>query len=222
MEKRLFSTKFLEDLEYKPEHMKPKPVATNGAGKKKPRQPVKFEEPIVEADEQPVPTSRTNTNKNRVAPAPRRPVVHSPEPDLNAYAIDVAESLYQREVEMMVRQMAESVMREELTQRNAYQKPIFDSIFESTVNKMVRDVAEETVRDHQKKIQILQTHEIKKAAREKIVNDLMLDHMLDTVAQHGKPVAENDDVAKLLDSMLFCLYLDSTLLLSYTYKFNFF
>lgn len=138
---------------------------------------------------------------------PHAEVAPRPAKKSSALAIDIAESIYQREIEILIRQLAESTLKEELAAKLKYQKPVFESIYDPMLTHMIKDIAKEVIDDHERKIQILQTHEIKKAAREKIVNDLMLDHMLDTVAQHGKSVAENDEVTKLLDSMELIFYI---------------
>jgi hypothetical protein len=171
--KSIFSTKFLEELEYKPEELKPKPKTVP----KKVRLPVKEPERIVN----------------------ERPAALS-ESEINSYAIDIAEKVYQQQVEQLVRQLAENAFREELNFKFMFQKPLYESILEPTLDKMIREIAQDALQDHQRKIQILQSQAIKKVAREQIVSNLMLDHMLDTVAQHGKSETENDDVAKLLDS----------------------
>lgn len=120
----------------------------------------------------------------------------------NKHAIDIAENLYQSEIANLVRQLAEKTVYEERNFKRQFEKPIYDSIYEATIKEIISDICKETLIEHQKQIQFLQTHEIKKVAKEHIVNNLLLDHMLDTVAHHGKVVAENDDVSNLLDSML--------------------
>ncbi len=125
----------------------------------------------------------------------------------NNHAIDVAENIYKKEIETLIRQMAENAIDEEYNMKMDLQKPIFNEIVNSTINKMTQEIAKEVLSDHQRQVQILQSHEVKKVAKEKIVNNLLLDHMLDTVAQHGKVVAENDEVGILLDSMILFLIL---------------
>lgn len=103
----------------------------------------------------------------------------------------------------MIRQVAESTLRDEMMAKMRFQKPIYESIYEPMLNKMIRDIAREVIDDYQRKMQILQSHEIKKVAREHIVNNLMLDHMLDSVAQQTKTASntdEDDQLTKLLDS----------------------
>lgn len=98
-----------------------------------------------------------------------------------------------------MRQEAENAIHKERSFKQAFEKPIYDTVLEPTIREMIEQIASGVIIDHQKNIQYLQDREIKKVAKENIVNNLMLDHMLDTVTQHGKVVAENDDVANLLD-----------------------
>lgn len=134
--------------------------------------------------------------------------VEAPKPvNYNNHAIDVAENIYKKEIETLIRQMAENAIDEEYNMKMDLQKPIFNEIVNSTINKMALEIAKEVLADHQRQVQILQSHEVKKVAKEKLVNNLLLDHMLDTVAQHGKVVAENDEVGILLDSRVFILKL---------------
>jgi hypothetical protein len=130
--------------------------------------------------------------------------VEAPKPvNYNNHAIDVAENIYKKEIETLIRQMAENAIDEEYNMKMDLQKPIFNEIVNSTINKMALEIAKEVLADHQRQVQILQSHEVKKVAKEKLVNNLLLDHMLDTVAKHGKVVAENDEVGILLDSRVF-------------------
>lgn len=173
----MFSTKFLEELEYKPG---PKPT---GAKKKKP----------------PTPPQQATTAQVETLPPPAK----SPsKAKRDALALDIAESIYQREIELLIRKVAESTFKEEMSDKLKYQRPIYESIYEPMIAKMIRDIAREVIDDYERKIQILQTHEIKKVAREQIVNNLMLDYMLDSVAQQNKSTGDgaDDDVNKLLDS----------------------
>lgn len=66
------------------------------------------------------------------------------------------------------------------------------------LRQLVTDIVEEQRRDIEKK----QTNEIKKVAKEKLVNNLMLDHMLTKIAQHGRVMAENEDISALMDGMV--------------------
>lgn len=174
--KRLFSTKFLEDLEYKPglrnQHHHHQQKQQQQAKKKKP------------------------------PPPPTTPKKQPPKNE--ALALDIAESIYHREVELLIRQLAESTFKEEARERLRYQKPIYESIYEPMVSKMIREIAREVIDDYERKIRILESHEVKKVARDKIVNNLMLDHMLDSVAQQNKQQTaageDGNQVNELLDS----------------------
>ena len=67
---------------------------------------------------------------------------------------------------------------------------------------MLTKLVVETVEEQRKQIEKQQTNEIKKVAKEKLVNNLMLDHMLTKVAQHGRVMAENEDINQLMDGMI--------------------
>lgn len=181
---RLFSTKFLEDLEYKPEPLPKTAVKKKVRLATEPEVETYFQD-IKEEAKREVP----NTNYKEKLKAP-----------YNVYAVDVAENIYRKEVEDLVRRLAETTIQEQKDFRNSLVGPMFHNILYSTTNQMTREIAREVLEEHNKQIQFLQTNEIKKLAKEKLVNNLMLDHMLGTMVQHGKVVAENDDVTKILDS----------------------
>jgi hypothetical protein len=67
---------------------------------------------------------------------------------------------------------------------------------------MLKKLVLETVEEQKIQIEKQQTNEIKKVAKEKLVNNLMLDHMLTKVAQHGRVLAENEDINQLMDGMI--------------------
>lgn len=206
--KELFSTKFIEDLEYRPQQQRTRPNTQYAA---QPYQPLKYEEPELskrsvvhfEKPLEPYEASEYIKNIKREADylVPKPKYVPDTSKIYNSYAVDIAENLYRREVDMLVREMAEQTMDKEENFRNSIQEPVYDDVYESTLNSMSKDVAREILAEHDKQIQHLQNHEIKKVAKEQIVNNIMLDTMLDKMAAHGKVVAENDDVTKLLDSM---------------------
>jgi hypothetical protein len=179
----LFSTKFLEDLEFKPQQKQPKTIRK------------KFVQIEPNADQY-----IDNIKKEADFLVPK-PVYVDTSQIYNKYAIDIAENLYKREVDMIVRELAEQTIEREENFRNSIQEPVYTGVYESTLNQMSKDVAREVLAEREKQVQFLQNHEIKKVAKERIVNNLMLDTMLDKMAAHGKVVAENDDVTKLLDSM---------------------
>lgn len=78
-----------------------------------------------------------------------------------------------------------------------------EDILEPTVEKMCREIAQEVLRGYRKQVDLLQQREIKKSADEHLLETLTLDHLLSKLSTHGRLVAENDDVNKLLDSMFF-------------------
>lgn len=175
----------MEELEYRPEKAAGARQATRQAAKKPKKPPVQQ------------PTTPENKQKvnHRVVPANLQP-----QKQMSTLAVDIAEGIYQREIELMIRKVAESTLKEEMAAKLKYQKPIYESIYEPMLSKMIKDIAREVIEDYQRKIQLLQNHEIKKVAREQIVNNLMLEHMLDSVAQQTKSADEDDQVTKLLDS----------------------
>ena len=178
----LFSTKFLEELEYTAQ----------------PKQPAVRKKYVrIDAD----PEQYIDSIKKEASYMVPKPHYTDTSLAFNNYAIDIAENMYKREVDMLVRELAERTVDEEESFRNSIQEPVYNGVYEATLNQMSKDVAREVLAEHEKQIQFLQNHEIKKVAKERIVNNLMLDTMLDKMAAHGKVVAENDDVTKLLDSM---------------------
>lgn len=124
------------------------------------------------------------------------------EPLINSYAIDLAETIYKQEVEKIIKELVEQSINEEYNQVYLYQRPIFNQIFEETTNSMIRKIVTDCLDEHRKQVEKVQTNEIKKVAKEKLVTNLMLDHMLTKVAQHGRVMAENEDINKLLDGII--------------------
>jgi hypothetical protein len=145
-----------------------------------------------------------NLTKNEGDPKPKQQKLTKKEiPPLpassNAVAIDLAQVLYEQEMKKLMEQIAQASLAEQLALQNAIQNPIYDSIFEPTIRKMLQDIAIEELNLHNKKIKMVQTNEIRKLANEKIVNDIMLDKLLVTVAEHGRVVGDEDDLGKLID-----------------------
>lgn len=179
----LFSTKFLEDLDFKSSYPKSHNIRKSRA------QFDSIAEDYI--------YSVKNDAYNQV---PRVDYYNSI-PRKNKHAIDVAEDIYQAEINNLVRNMAQKTFNEEKNISHSLERPVYNSIFEPVFKEMLLDVIQEVLAERDKKIKNFESNAIKKVAKEKLVNDLMLDRMLDTVAQHGKVVAENDDVSRLMDSM---------------------
>jgi hypothetical protein len=118
----------------------------------------------------------------------------------NTVAIDLAQTLYEQEMKKLLQQIAEASIAEQRAYQSQFQTPIYENIFDQTLRKMLEDVAIEELNLHNKRLKMVQSNEIKKMAKDQIVDNLALDHMLGTVAQHGRVVAEDDDAGKLLDS----------------------
>ena len=64
---------------------------------------------------------------------------------------------------------------------------------------MLREVAAEVLGEEEGRARAKDQDAIQKVAQEQLVSNLMLDHMLDKMAQHGRASAENEDVGKILD-----------------------
>lgn len=185
----MFSTKFIEELDYKPEPLTIKPTE-----KKKVRIVTPSKDPIAEKYIQSVKEDALI----KVPPVDYKAV---PKQRYNtSTAIDVAENIYRSEIEDIVRNIARNLVEEQKNFHISLQNPIYNNIYETTINEMLRDIAKETLLEHKKQVNFLQTNEIKKAAKDQLTDKLLLDRMLDTVAQHGKVAGEDEEVAKLLDS----------------------
>ncbi len=185
----MFSTKFIEELDYKPE-----PLTIKPSEKKKVRIVTPSKDPIAE-------TYIQSVKEEALIRVP--PVDYKAEPKQRyntSTAIDVAENIYRREIEDIVRNIARNLVEEKKSFHLSIQNPIYNNIFETTIKEMLRDIAQETLFEHRKQVNFLQSNEIKKAAKDQLTDKLLLDRMLDTVAQHGKVAGEDDEVVKLLDS----------------------
>lgn len=218
----LFSTQFLEDLEMEREEPFRRLPNKILEPVKPTMQDMVFQHIYAEADAETFqtegqngkPVKKKNILKNAIKAVDGETARKEPKPPKpekreiplkipttkNSIAIDLAQVIYEQEMKKLVEQMAEASIAEQRALQSLVQAPIYDSIFESTLRKMLEDIAVEELNLHNRKIKMVQSNEIKKMAKEKIVADMMLDHMLDTVTQHGKPVAEGDDVSNLLDS----------------------
>ena len=201
----LFSTKFLDELDYKPVDV---PVK-----KKTPPKPapVISETPYEEIEDY-VPQSYRKPpekfDENRPIKVKKQPPAKKPQqqqlktPDLPAryssVAVDVAEDVYSEDIEEIVRRVVESTLKEEKRKANASLDPISDELLDSTMKEMMRTIAQEELTYHKKLVNKIQTIEIKKVANERLMNNMMLDKMLDVVTQQNKDEA-SDDVNKLFD-----------------------
>lgn len=205
--KDLFSTKFLDDLDDQETYKTPTP---------KPK--------TQNQNQRRAPTLRDNMNP----PPPQvpRPLIRNPEADVyihnikksveesvpvrdyndvpvfNSVTLDYTESIYNDEIEVMVREIAQNTINKELNNAVAYEKPIYDKIFEVGTNEMYREIASEILKEENKKVKTKDKNEIGKVAKEELVSNLMLDHMLDKMAQHGRVSAENEDIGKIMDGMI--------------------
>ena len=85
---------------------------------------------------------------------------------------------------------------------NAMDLMFREDIMEPTILKMCKEIAQEVMFGYKKQVDILQHREIKKSSDEHLLENLMIDNLLAKLASHGRLVAENDDVNKLLDGKL--------------------
>ena len=208
----LFSTKFLDELDYKPAEIavakkktppKPAPVIAETPyddnyiddyvpqSYRKPAEKFDENRPI-KVKKQPPPPGKKQ-QQQQLQPDPQQlPARYS------SYAVDVAEDVYSEDIEELVRRVVESTLKEEKRQANASLDPISDELLDSTMKEMMRTIAQEELTYHKKLVNKIQTIEIKKVANERLMNNMMLDKMLDVVAQKNKDET-SDDVNKLFD-----------------------
>jgi FKBP-type peptidyl-prolyl cis-trans isomerase (trigger factor) len=202
---RLFSTKFIEDLDYTPNQYQANP---------KPLKPRLLPSDLYEIE------NAVRSEKHRPSPKPR---ANNPEaeeyirqirkeaielqpvrnfelqPLVNAYSVDLAEKLLHEEVERITRELAAEVVGHELSMAGAYEKPLYDKVVDFTQNEMLRQIAEQVLAEERERAKGKDQDAIKKVAQDELVTNLMLDHMLDKMAQHGRASAENEDIGKILD-----------------------
>ena len=173
---RLFSTKFLEDLDYKAQAKRMPP--------QRDLETIDF-----------IQTIKQDVNKL----IPSRS--YDEEPILNKLAIELAQSIMNKELEAMVRQLISTSLNEELSKATAFEQPVYAQIYEIAAVDLVRRIAGDVLDEEKSKVAAIEANEITKVAKENLVTNLMLDHMLDKMAQHGRASAENEDISKLLDGI---------------------
>lgn len=207
--KELFSTKFIEDLDYRMEDYQPPPKPKPARIQRRPTvQTTSYEPPArqfvrnTEAD-----ALIEKLKREAEMNVPTRN--YSDEPIFNAVTLDFAEQIYNDEIEKIIKEIAANTINHEVNQTKAYEKPIYDKMYELTTNEMLRQVASEVLEEERTKVLAKDKTEIKKVAKDELVNNLMLDHMLDKMAQHGRASAENEDVGKILDGMIIDVLLNT-------------
>jgi hypothetical protein len=122
----------------------------------------------------------------------------------NLRAIEIAEQVYSEEIRNFVRDIAEESLKNK--QAEFYQnleRPFYNNLYGPVLIEMTRQVVNEVVKEERENINAKESREINRAAEEKIVSNLLLDKLLDTITQHGRVVAENENVSNLLDSECF-------------------
>ena len=141
------------------------------------------------------------------------------EPILNKLAIELAQSIMNKELEAMVRQLISTSLNEELSKATAFEQPVYAQIYEIAAVDLVRRIAGDVLDEEKSKVAAIEANEITKVAKENLVTNLMLDHMLDKMAQHGRASAENEDISKLLDgiNLLFLQVFNSITIYIYIY-----
>lgn len=207
---RLFSTKFIEDLDYEPKQYQanPKPLKPRLL----PSDLYQVEDSVRREAKQPQaqPRQRPASQRNPQAEeyirqikseaTEQQPVRnYDLQPIVNAHSVDLAEKLLHEEVERMTRQVAAEVVGREMSQAAAYEKPLYDKVVDFAQNEMLRQIAEQVLAEERDKARGKDQAAIKKVAQDELVTNLMLDHMLDKMAQHGRASAENEDIGKILD-----------------------
>lgn len=165
----LFSTKFLEDLEYKariPARTEPKRkiVSVIDDDDYEP-------EPLIHISRKPTPVQTILIDRYVK----------------DSLANDIAQQLHEEE-------------SKRLEEMRFLEKLIETDFVEPTVLKMCKEIAAEVLGGYKKQVDILQQREIKKTSDAHLMETLMVDHLLNKLASHGRLIAENDDVNKLLDS----------------------
>lgn len=121
----------------------------------------------------------------------------------NGVTLDIAEKIFDEEIVRQTKEIVSRNYNEELNKTVNLDKPTFDKIYETVANQMFRDIATEVLTDGLNNAKKVDNNEIKKVAKEEIVSNLMLDHMLDKMAQHGRISGENEDISKVLDGMIY-------------------
>lgn len=210
--KRLFSTKFIEDLDYTPNQyqanakpLKPRLLPSDlyeiENSVRREQQP----KPQPEARQQAAGSERNPEADEYIRQIRKEATELQPvrnydlQPLVNAYSVDLAEKLLHEQVERMTREVAADVVGRELSRAAAYEKPLYDKVVDFAQNEMLRRVAEEVLAEERDKARGKDQAAIKQVAQDELVTNLMLDHMLDKMAQHGRASAENEDIGKILD-----------------------
>lgn len=121
------------------------------------------------------------------------------QPIVSASSVDWAEKLLHEQVERMTRQVAAEVVGREMSQAAAYEQPLYDKVVDLAQNEMLRQIADQVLAEERAKARGKDQAAIEKVAQDELVSNLMLDHMLDKMAQHGRASAENEDIGRILD-----------------------
>lgn len=196
----------MDELDYKPVEM---PVKKRTPPKPVPA-PVIDETPYDDVDDYVPQSYRKPVEKfdeNRPIKVKKQPLpAKKPQPEppqqlparYSSYAVDVAEDVYSEDIEDIVRRVVASTLKEERHKANTSLDPISDELLDSTMKEMMRTIAQDELTYHKKLVNKIQTIEIKKVANERLMNNMMLDKMLDVVAQQNKDET-SDDMNKLFD-----------------------
>lgn len=189
----MFSTKFLEDLDYQAQYIPPKSTKVY----KKPDIYNLEAEKKIQLIKQEVNNNITSQSQGHTKP---RNILH--EAIFNGVTIDIAESIFNEDIEQLIKEIVSKSLSEELNKAAAFEKPTYDKIYEEVTKQMYRDIANEVLTEGKTNAKNVDNNEIKKVAKEEIVSNLMLDHMLDKMAQHGRVSGENEDISKVLDGLV--------------------
>lgn len=89
-----------------------------------------------------------------------------------------------------------------LERQLALDKILNDDIIQPTVLLMCKQIAQEVLTTYKNKVDTVQKIEIKKSADNYLIEGFMLDHFLKSMSTHGRYMSNDDDINKLVDTMM--------------------
>jgi len=196
---RLFSTKFLDDLDYQ----------ANLTPMRSPRPTPQVRQPVRSNNLQPFKSTEAVAYIQNIRNEVERqsnPSKDSFEESLfNSATLNFTEKFYDEEIENFIKKITNETLNENLKESAAMEEPVlrvYDKIYDIVANDMLADIAAEVLGQEMKRIGEINDKEIKKIAKDELVSNLMLDHMLDKIVHHGRVNGENGDINKILDGEL--------------------
>ncbi len=203
----MFSTKFLEDLDYQANlnpsrspYRTPQVQQSLRASYPQPRQ--QQVQRSTEADAHIQNIRNEVERQSRSINSKQGPIDESL---FNAITLDVTEKIYYEEIDKFVERLVNESIGENLKETAAREEPVlrvYDKVYDIVSSDMLADIAAEVLGEEMKRISAVNNNEIKKVAKEELVSNLMLDHMLDKIVQHGRASGENGDINKILDGKM--------------------